>query len=132
MPEPTAGQSKEPFVGQQDRPEVGLNPDDPITSLRVRDLVALLGAGTKSAVLDAVVPKGAIKDLVDYPPKGIAKEFHDAKQAKDGKDAKDYVDAHTVPLGRYGVDPDPGLRQAVDALVREVAQLREEVRQLRR
>jgi len=94
-------QGKEPFVGQQDRPDVRLNPDDPITNLRVRDLAALLGGGAKSLILEG------------YGHKGV----------------KDYGDTYVVGGGS---GPDPTLRQTVDALVREVAQLREEVKQLRR
>jgi len=117
-------QSKEPFVGQQDRPDIKLNPDDPITNLRVRDLAALLGGGAKSLILES--HKGHLKDIFDSPPKHLIKEANDAKIAKD---VKDYGDTYTVGGGS---GPDPTLRQTVDALVREVAQLREEVKQLRR
>ena len=119
-------QGKEPFVGQQDRPDVKLNPDDPITNLRVRDLAALLGGGAKSLILENYGNKGHLKDILDLPPKHYIKEANDAKLLKD---VKDYGDTYVVGGGS---GPDPTLRQTVDALVREVAQLREEVKQLRR
>jgi hypothetical protein len=63
MAEQKGPQGKGSFIGSQDRPDVKLNLDEPITNLRVRDLVALLGAGViaKSVIADAhpdVAPDG--------------------------------------------------------------------------
>jgi hypothetical protein len=41
----------EPFVPQGDRPESKLNPDTPLSELRVRDLATLLGSQSQTAVL---------------------------------------------------------------------------------
>ena len=60
-----AEEVKEPFVAGQDRPEVKLNPDQPLSELRVRDLQAILGS--------AVFQKPIIKDVTD------AKLFKDSK-----------------------------------------------------
>ena len=128
MAEQSGSHGKESFVGAQDRPEVRLNPDEPITSLRVRDLIALLGlgaVGTKSAILDLPGQKSHLKDVFDVPPKSVVKDISDASIRKEVKDAAD-----TYVTGGGGVDPT--LLRTVDALVREVAQLREAVNQLKR
>jgi hypothetical protein len=126
MADEKESQRKQPFVGQQDRPEVGVNPDEPISNLRVRDLLTLLNLGAKSLVLDTQVPKSHFKDVIDAPPKHFFKEAYDTKIQKEIKDLAD-----TYVIGGSNV-PDPTLRQAIDALVKEVAQLREEVNRLKR
>ena len=122
MADEKESQRKQPFVGHQDRPEVGVNPDEPISSLRVRDLLALLKLGAKSLVLDTQGPKSHFKDVIDAPPKHFIKEAYE-------KDLKDIADTYVI--GGSNV-PDPTLRQTIDALVKEVAQLREEVNRLKR
>ena len=39
-------EKKEPYVSQGDRPEVKMDPEKPLTELRVRDLQAILGGAT--------------------------------------------------------------------------------------
>jgi hypothetical protein len=137
MADEKESQRKQPFVGHQDRPEVGVNPDEPISSLRVRDLLALLKLGAKSLVLDTQGPKSHFKDVIDTQgqgPKSLFKDVIDAppkhfiKEAYE-KDLKDIADTYVI--GGSNV-PDPTLRQTIDALVKEVAQLREEVNRLKR
>ena len=125
MPE-QSGSQKEPFVGAQDRPEMRLNPDEPITHLRVRDLIALLGVvGTKSVVAETPLGhKSHLKDVLDAAAKTAVKDVSDAWR----KEIKDMADTYVIGGGSI----DPGLARTVDALVREVAQLREAVNQLRR
>jgi hypothetical protein len=41
---------KEPFVGSGDRPESKLNPDTPLSELRVRDLATLLGSQGQAVI----------------------------------------------------------------------------------
>jgi hypothetical protein len=68
--------SKEPFVSQEDRPEVTLKPDTPLSQLRVRDLQAILGsgaAGLKSPWFE--VGKTPIKDFFDKPFPEVAKDW---------------------------------------------------------
>jgi hypothetical protein len=36
---------KEPYVSQEDRPEVKIDPDTPLSQLRVRDIQVILGSG---------------------------------------------------------------------------------------
>jgi hypothetical protein len=68
------GNPKQPFVGQEDRPEVKLNPDAPISELRVRDLAAIIGAvGSKNPNFE--VGKTSIKDFFDKPFPEVAKDF---------------------------------------------------------
>jgi hypothetical protein len=126
MADPKKSQDKESFIGHPDRPEIKLNPDDLITNLRVRDLAALLGLGEKSLIQEGGRggSKGSIKDF-DYDPK------HYLKEARDYKYDKDAIFDHPYPPRGFG-GPDPALRQTVDVLVTEVAQLREAINQLRR
>jgi hypothetical protein len=53
-------EGKEPFVGNEDRPDVELKPDMPVTEMRVRDLSALL---QQSIVLKKREFKDFIKDI---------------------------------------------------------------------
>lgn len=66
-------ESKEPFVSPSDRPEVKLNPDAPITELRVRDLAAILGAVTAKNPFE--VGKTSMKDFFDKPFPEETKDF---------------------------------------------------------
>jgi hypothetical protein len=63
-------ESKEPFVPREDRPDVSLNPDTPISELRVRDLTAILHSGLvlkkrefKDFIKDFKIEKFEIKEL---------------------------------------------------------------------
>lgn len=70
---------KEPFVPQEDRPNVELpKPDQPLTELRVRDLSALLG--------NALAIKPWFKDLKDHKFEKFEKpEFKEWKDHKHEK-----------------------------------------------
>lgn len=48
-------EKKEPYVSQGDRPEVKMDPDKPLSELRVRDLQAILGGSVK--VVDKIPEK---------------------------------------------------------------------------
>jgi hypothetical protein len=65
---------REPFVSQGDRPEVRLDPDAPLSELRVRDLAAILGpmAGKNP---NFEVGKTPLKDFFDKPSPEVAKDF---------------------------------------------------------
>ena len=65
--------SKQPFVSQDDRPEVQLKPDTPLTELRVRDLAAILGALASKSPFE--VGKTPLKDFFDKPFPEVAKDF---------------------------------------------------------
>ena len=66
-------ESKEPFVSKEDRPEVKLKPDTPLTELRVRDLAAILGAINTKNPFEA--GKTPLKDFFDKDFPEQAKDF---------------------------------------------------------
>lgn len=78
--------SREPFVGQTDRPEVRLNPDAPLSELRVRDLATILGLGTGKDFWDG---KSWQKDDFDQ---GGGVKWPDPKPWKEGKEMKEWKD----------------------------------------
>ena len=66
-------ESKEPFVSKDDRPEVKLKPDTPLSDLRVRDLAAILGAFAAKSPFEA--GKTSLKDFFDKDFPEVAKDF---------------------------------------------------------
>jgi len=50
-------EKKEPYVSQGDRPEVKMDPDKPISELRVRDLQAILGGSVAKKVENKEIEK---------------------------------------------------------------------------
>lgn len=67
------GESKEPFVGKEDRPEVRINLDTPLSELRVRELGAILGfMATKNPF---EVGKTSLKDFFDKDFPEVAKDW---------------------------------------------------------
>src|SRR5216117_1970455 len=66
--------SKEPFVSQADRPEVRINPDTPLSELRVRDLQAILGPAA-AAKSPFEVGKTPLKDFFDKDFPEVVKDF---------------------------------------------------------
>ena len=66
--------SKQPFVSQDDRPEVKISLDTPLSELRVRELSTIMGYLTaKNPNFEA--GKTAIKDFLDKPWPEIAKDW---------------------------------------------------------
>jgi hypothetical protein len=71
--------SKEPFIGSEDRPEVKIDLDTPLSELRVRELSAILGFSTgKNPNFE--VGKTSLKDFFDKPWPEVAKDW--AKEIK--------------------------------------------------
>jgi len=69
-----SGGSKEPFVSAEDRPEVQINLDTPLTELSVRDLSAILGfVSGKNPNFE--VGKTSLKDFFDKDFPEIAKDW---------------------------------------------------------
>jgi hypothetical protein len=67
-------ESKEPFVPADDRPEVRIDLETPLTELRVRDLSAILGfAASKNPNFE--VGKTPIKDFFDKDWPEVAKDW---------------------------------------------------------
>jgi hypothetical protein len=156
------GPPKQPFVPQEDRPEVKLNPDAPITELRVRDLTAILGAITAKSPFE--VGKASIKDFFDKPfpetvkdfikeikpeklEKSEIKEFKGEKhekfekrekfekpEIKEAKHEKIEVQEPIFDPGRIP-GPDPRIEQliqAVSGLVQQVGHLANQVEELKK
>jgi hypothetical protein len=154
--------SKQPFVSQDDRPEVQLKPDTPLTELRVRDLAAILGAAASKSPFE--VGKTPLKDFFDKPFPELAKDFvkeikpeniekpakfekpekfekveklekhekHEKREIKELKAEKIESDGVFDP----GLPrPDPGLEQVIQAvagLTRQVGLLANQVDELRK
>lgn len=71
---PAAGEeSKEPFVSPEDRPEVRINLDTPISELRVRELTSILGSLIGKNPFE--VGKTPLKDFFDKPFPETTKDF---------------------------------------------------------
>lgn len=100
-------EGKEPFVPREDRPSVNLNPDMPITEMRVRDLSDLLNSGIvlkkrefKELIKDIKYEKLEIKEL-----KLEKNELKELKLEKFEKNEK--IELEPIPKGREPF-PDPG------------------------
>jgi|1185.fasta_scaffold60103_2 hypothetical protein len=145
--------SKEPFVSQADRPEVRLKSDTPVSELRVRDLVTLLGQlgqsqkdfwdGKDWAKDDFDGPGNKWKDDKEFkdkekekPEKFEKHEKHEKpekSELKEFKSEKNEVDGVFEQAALTG--PDPRLDQVIRALsglTRRVAQLADQVEELKK
>lgn len=129
---------KEPFVPSQDRPQVGIHPDTPVSELRVRDLAQMLqGASqaksvaaeaTKNVVIE--IPKNLIADLKPHW-KDFIKEPIKEKFEKIEKNEKIEIDlVNTKSFDVPG--PDPVITQPIDEVVKAVSSLSDQVSQLTR
>ncbi len=74
-------QTKEPFVPGEDRPEVRISLDTPLTDLSVRDLSAILGFVASKSPFE--VGKTSLKDFFDKDFPEVAKDW--LKEAKTEK-----------------------------------------------
>jgi hypothetical protein len=154
-------ESKEPFVSPSDRPEVKLNPDGPITELRVRDLAAILGAVATKNPFE--VGKTPLKDFFDKPfpeetkdflkeikpeklEKSEIKEFKGEKNEKFEKrekfeksETKEFK-SEKFERGEAVIDPEKGipdpridqLIQAVSGLVKQIGDLANQVDEMKK
>lgn len=152
--------SKEPFVSQADRPEVRLKSDTPVADLTVRELATLMGqlGPTRKDFWDG---KDWIKDDADGPgikwkdlkekdkekekekpekfekPEKLEKlEKLEKPEKPEQKEVKaEKVEADGVFEPRILSAPDPRLDQVIQALsglTRRVAELADQVDELRR
>ena len=133
---------REPFVSQGDRPDVRLDPDKPLSELRVRDLRDILWGhmGGKSPFFDKspswetahVSGKSEIVDITakyaidhKYPfLDGIFKDY-----------AKDARDANWDPATLFGPGPDPRLNQVIQTVMgvsTQVEELANQVAEMKR
>jgi hypothetical protein len=127
---------KEPFIGQGDRPEVRIDPNTPISELRVRDLSDILGTALHK-------PFHWEKYKLEKPEYKEFKEFKIEKFEKYEKlewEKLDKAPGWERPphdFGEFeGPSPDPwrqavevisGLRQQVSQLANQVAELQKKV-----
>ena len=78
--EPRNDNPKQPFIPREDRPEVRLQLDTPLSDLRVRDLAAILGLTVGKTPFEN---KSSLKDFFDKPFPEVAKDF--VKESKGEK-----------------------------------------------
>lgn len=146
--------SKEPFVGQGDRPELRLRPDTPIGELTVRDLAALLGRLGPSRKdfwdgkdwakddFDGPVIKG--KDVKDKEKEKDKEKDKDKEKEKEKLEKREKPEIKEVKVEKVETDgvfepavaagPDSRLDEVVRALsglTEQVAQLADQVEELK-
>jgi hypothetical protein len=123
----------EPFVSQQDRPNV--TADTPVSELRVRDLHQILAGTVAQKVVEKTHLDKVQKEFDKTHPDKLHKEFKEIEKIvkdTDGKHLKDIIDqiiVKTVPEAppdptRVGGDPIERLQNSVDSLASEVAALK--------
>lgn len=152
---PAGGEeSKQPFVSSEDRPEVRINLDTPLSELRVRELSTILGSLIGKNPFE--VGKTPLKDFFDKPFPETTKDFvkeskpeifdkpakfekpvkfekFEKGEIKEIKAEKVETDGVFDP-GKPG-GPDPRLEQliqTVTGLTKQVSQLANQVEELRK
>jgi hypothetical protein len=122
--------SSEPFVSQQDRPN--LTADTPVSELRVRDLHQILSGATLNKFIEKIHFDKVQKDIEKIHPDKYHKDFKEI----DTKFAKDLVDTIVKNVGeglpdptKIGGDPISQLQNSVNQLTSEVARLKAKVGQ---
>ncbi|MBS0155130.1 MAG: hypothetical protein JSS38_11080 [Nitrospira sp.] len=150
--------SKQPFVSREDRPEVRINLDTPLSELRVRELSAILGFMVgKNPNFE--VGKTSLKDFFDKDFPEVAKDWvKEAKLEKFEKPEKleksekfekveklekrEIKEVKAEKLENDGVfdprdlgRPDPRMEQVIQAiagLTKQVSQLANQMEELRK
>jgi hypothetical protein len=154
-PDPKAN-PKQPFVSKEDRPEVKISLDTPLTELRVRELGTILGfLADKSEIFDG--DKTSLKDFFDKDFPEVAKDWlKDIKSEKIEKPEKEkneklekrekfekseIKEIKAEKVERDGIfqpgipSPDPVLQQVIQALAgltKQVSQLANQVEELKK
>jgi len=149
----TGKTSKQPFVSEEDRPELRLKSDTPLSDLTVRDLAVILRLGqTGKQFWDGEDWQKADFDGPMQPKDWKEdKEFKETKEFKDHKEKdkekekdKDKREGKELKLEKLESDgvfdvglrrPDPRLEQIVQAisgLTDRVAQLADQVEELKK
>lgn len=151
-------QSKEPFIKKDDRPEVKISLDTPLSELRVRELSAILGFMTgKNPNFE--VGKTSLKDFFDKPfpetVKDWVKEIKSDKLEKVEKVEKnekhEKYEKHEKPERKelklekiehdgvfdpgIHIGPDPRLEQVIEAvtgLTKQVSVLTNQLEEIRK
>ena len=119
--------SSEPFVSQQDRPNI--QADTPLSELRVRDLQAILAHKTTDKWKE--IDKIQYKDVVDkHVEKNHYKDYVDTKYFADHPVPVPVPVPVPIPDPRQG-DPINLIAQSLTGLQNAVSQLANEVEQLK-
>jgi hypothetical protein len=118
-------EDKEPFVGSDDRPDVELKPDMPVSEMRVRDLSALLHRSV------AIKKREFKESIKEFKHEKIEikewKEFKFEKYEKHEKFEKnEKIELEPIPKGFEpgpGPWPGPGPDPRIDQLIQTVSKL---------
>lgn len=158
---PRDSEPKEPFVPSEDRPQVKISLDTPLTELSVRDLSAILGFMTTKTPFE--VGKTPLKDFFDKDFPEVAKDWNkEIKLEKNEKPEKpekfeknekleknekqEKREVKEIKVEKLEVDglatdpgllagPDPRIEQIIDAiagLTTQVGHLADQVRELQK
>jgi len=137
-------ESKQPFISQEDRPEVRINLDTPLSELRVRELSAILGflvgkdpfedpwkafwdkdfpEVTKDWAKEAKIDKLEKGEAKEYKSEKNEKEIKEIKEAKEKAEKGELKEIKNEKLEREGVidprgsvGPDPRIEQVIQAM----------------
>ena len=156
----TSRRSKEAFVPSEDRPEVKIDLDTPLSELRVRELSSILGYMVQKSP-NFEVGKGPLKDFFDKPFPEVAKDWIkeiksekiekpekeklekiekpekekleklEKPERKELKPEKLEIDIVVEPADKF--PPDPRLQQVIEAvagLSQQVGRLADQVTEL--
>ena len=138
-------EEKEPFVASADRPNVSLNPDTPISELRVRDLHALLQSSghIKTAMEKLTFLEKHIKNEMKleklehpekygYPEKHFKNEMKLEKLEKlEHKELKfELPEKSPAPEGISPAEQPVSGPTGIDQLIQTISKLTEQVSQL--
>jgi len=115
---------QEPFVGSGDRPESKLNPDTPLSELRVRDLATLLGS------------QATLKKL-ELPKEYKFEKYEKYEKWEIKHEPWEYVQKATfegIPDPTQGIGPDPlgEIIKAVTGLQSQVSALNERLNEMQK
>lgn len=129
---------KQPFVSPEDRPETGIDLDRPVSDLRVRDLVSILGgsftSGHASSVSKIKWRKEAKNEKPEFYKEIVKEKWEVLKEVKNEK--WEYAEPIPIPIEFENPNPpDPRLDQliqTVSGLARQVAQLGNQLEALQR
>ncbi len=152
-------ESKQPFISQEDRPDVRINLDTPLSELRVRELSAILGFMVgknpnfevgKTSLKDFFdkdfpeVAKDWIKEskpeIVDKPAKENKPEKFEKHEKFEKPEKSEIKELKAEKIENDGVfnpgkGPDPRIEQVIQAisgLSKQVSQLANQVEELQK
>jgi hypothetical protein len=110
--EPKKPEGPEPFITQEDRPDLTIDLNKKVQELTVRELKTLLGGGSssaaklKEALIEKNIPdKSPTKDAKDGKENKDRKEPKDTKDNKDSKDPKDHKEPKDTKDNKEHKDP---------------------------